>query len=147
MSDFQDVDVSALSAEQLIKHGYYLHVRAAELKKKQKEVSDEINRRGKQTGTRLAGNASLNLSRPKRFSEELALAKLNKTQQRKITVTKLDSTKAKEEFGEDSALYQSLLAPAENFTVKFSAATTKQKVLDADGELDDPFAENEETED
>lgn len=139
MSDIDDIKLSELTDDQLIKHGYQLTVMEADLKKKKQALNEEVNRRGRRTGTRVVGNASLQLTRPKRFSEELALAKLNKTQQRRITVQKLDSTKAKEEFGEDSPLYQSLLAPAENFTVKFSAATTKQKVLDMDGSLEDPF--------
>lgn len=139
MSSFEDVDVTALTYDQLVKHGHHVNTLMADLKKKLKDVTDEVNRRGQRPGTRVVGNAALNLTRPKRFSEELALAKLNKAQQRRITVTKLDGNKAKEEFGEESEIYRSLLAPAENFTVKFSAATTKQKVLDMDGDLEDPF--------
>lgn len=143
MTDFQDIDPKTLDYDDLIKVGYHIQVQANEIAAKLKDFTEEINRRGKRPGTRVVGNAMTRLTRPNRFSEEVALAKLTKAQQRRISETKLSGPKAKKEFGEDSPIYQSLLVPAEKFTVTIGKASTTHKVKDADQELEDPFEERE----
>lgn len=141
MSNFEDVDVTALTDDQLIKHAHHIHTLHSDLGKVLETAKKEMGKRAKRTGTRVVGNVSLTLSRANRFSDEVAKEKLSKAVYRKICITKADATLAKEVLDEDSELYKSLCVPGENWTVKISAASTKQKVLDADGELKDPFVE------
>lgn len=99
MSDIEDVDVSALTDEQLIKHTYHLHTRHAELAKTLETAKKEMGKRAKRPGSRVVGNISLTLSRSNRFSDDVAQQTLTKTVYRKICVTKADPTRAKEVLG------------------------------------------------
>jgi len=146
MSDIEDVDLKALDYDQLVKHSLHLHTLEADLAKKLENVKKEMGTRAKRPGTRVVGNASVTLSRPSRFSDDVAREKLPKTTYRKICVTKADSKLAKEVLGEDSELYKSLCVPGDNWTVRITPATTKQKVLLADGQLEDPFTDTEDEE-
>lgn len=139
MSDFEDVDVKALTDDQLVKHAHHLHTLHADLAKALDTAKKELGSRARRSGTRVVGNVSLNMSRSSRFSDEVAQKKLTKTQYRKICVTKADATLAKEILDENSELYKSLCVPGDNWTVKLGTATTKQKVLVADGAVEDPF--------
>jgi hypothetical protein len=145
MSDFEDVDIKALDYDQLLKHAHHLHTEHAALAKALEAVKQEIGSRTKRPGTRVVGNASVVLSRASRFSDEVAQKKLSKAAYRRICVLKADSTLAKEQLGEDSQAYKDLCVPADNWTVKIGVASTKQKVLDADGKLKDPFEDEAET--
>lgn len=139
MSNFEDVDIKELDDDQLLKHGHHLHTLHAALTKALEDVKKELGSRSRRPGTRIVGNVAVAMSRASRFSDEVAKEKLPKTVYRKICVTKADPTLAKEQLGEDSELYKSLCVPGENWTVRITNASTKQKVLLADGMLDDPF--------
>ena len=139
MSDFEDVDVKALTDDQLLKHAHHLHTLHADLAKALETAKKEMGSRARRPGTRVVGNVALVMSRANRFSDDVAKEKLPKTLYRKICVTKADATLAKEVLDENSELYKSLCVPGDNWTVKIGAATTKQKVLVADGAVEDPF--------
>jgi hypothetical protein len=144
MSNFEDIDVTTLTDDQLARHAHHLHTHHAAVARLLEKAKEELGHRSKRPGTRVVGDVSVVLSRPNRFSGQLAEKVLNKTQLRRISVVKPDATLAKEVFGEDSPLYKSLCEVAENWTVKIGKASTKQKVLDADGKLADPFVAGDE---
>lgn len=146
MSSLEDVDIYELTYEQLVRHGHHVNVLHADLDKRLKAIKKQLNKLARRPGSLVVGDVSLSMSKSNNFSPELAVATLSRSQLRSISETKPNADKAKEYFGEDSAEYAALCTESENYTIRFSAASTAKKIMAADGRLTDPFSEDSEEE-
>lgn len=134
-----EVNLKALSHDQLVKYARSVKIKAEEAAKLVKEAQKELASRAVRSGTHVVGDAAVTMYRTSRFSDELAQANLPKTTYRKLLVSKADPTKAKEVLGDKTQAYLDCCEQGD-WTVRIEAATTKNKVLAMDNKLDDPFS-------
>lgn len=142
-STWDEVDLESMSTEALIQYGHKLDVQAKQAKDAADGVKAELKKRSKRPGVTIVGESVYDLGRNMNFSQALAVKKLTAQQLAmvSVTTTEVDSKKAQALFGKDSPLYQSLLVPADNYTLKLRTVTEKDLLAQMGGQYQSPFGD------
>jgi len=135
---WDEVDLSKMSKEALIKSAHKLDLQAKEIKDALDSLKAELKKRGVSRGTAIAGESVMTVSVGMNFSPELAKKHLTPAEIASFTVPELDAKAIKAYLGEKSPEYQRLLVPGAT-TVKLRMVTEADIKAAAQGRLADPF--------